>query len=840
MRPFYVDVPLVRSRSSSVAPSTNASSAATNRTASKIPVDPSAFRQAPSTSIKVSKDDARDKDKADTRGQGSSTPKVAPLSPAKVNIEQTDRARKREANTQEKDQVNRRPVVKKAKVSDPAAPKKVYCHQDHKPVDLPNMPVLRCAMIVPKRPGGTATRTCNTVYCKKCLENRYDEDVDSIVQQGKDSNWACPICRKICNCSSCRKQAPSRDASFGTAHLTIVVAAGTTAGSSADRQASTSAVPGTSKPKATSYLKGNTKQNAAPVPAVAPSSNAAPSEPKRRPPRAPPRRRAPHTLPLSSPYYPHDYLPSSESILYRLNLREFFMRFSDAMPVLDLSIFSTSVASSTRASSNRSLANEGGRRRSTTTTTGADTRNRTTVAAKTLSCLANDPLWIWSDPNDDPTVGEVQLVVLEALVELLSSEKTSTGLFDARQYDTLREVEEAIEAARGLARARKGKGANKVETDERPWTVALELLSDGEKWTNLGHKWSAELRASAERDRRAKGGRSSRDDGDEGRGGRESPTGEEADGRDRTTGEERLAICSALVDLAYSTDTIRDAIQQGTEEGQKRLVALRHEKTALRSETTDERQRLVDRKSILARKAKAKAGDGAKKYTDEISKLEQKLLDNEKEAARQAERLQHDTFVAASTSRCRFGSIGTDALSNAYYVLCPPPSRLVKSTTAFGRDAKFPLVQDPRDVDADYPISYSVVVHGQNPHKAHPASKSPVKAGSLTRQNRSPTKRSPAGIDELEWFAVRGHEDIVGLIDWIEYTTKRADYESRLAAYRLEYPDSSVVDPSKAQSSTRSEVDRLREVVEGVQVKELVEAIRQFEGFTGWQGDGKA
>ncbi|XP_045201319.2 cell division cycle-associated protein 7-like [Mercenaria mercenaria] len=40
-------------------------------------------------------------------------------------------------------------------------------------------------------------------FCGPCLRNRYGEDAKEAL---KDPNWICPPCRRICNCSFCRKR----------------------------------------------------------------------------------------------------------------------------------------------------------------------------------------------------------------------------------------------------------------------------------------------------------------------------------------------------------------------------------------------------------------------------------------------------------------------------------------------------------------------------------------------------------------------------------------------------------------------------------------------------------
>ncbi|KAK2830270.1 hypothetical protein Q5P01_018201 [Channa striata] len=40
-------------------------------------------------------------------------------------------------------------------------------------------------------------------FCGPCLKNRYGEDVRTVLL---DPEWSCPICRRMCNCSLCRKK----------------------------------------------------------------------------------------------------------------------------------------------------------------------------------------------------------------------------------------------------------------------------------------------------------------------------------------------------------------------------------------------------------------------------------------------------------------------------------------------------------------------------------------------------------------------------------------------------------------------------------------------------------
>ncbi|KAG9135828.1 hypothetical protein Leryth_002539 [Lithospermum erythrorhizon] len=46
-------------------------------------------------------------------------------------------------------------------------------------------------------------RPCKIMFCHKCLLNRYGEQAEIVAQL---SDWSCPKCREICNCSVCMKK----------------------------------------------------------------------------------------------------------------------------------------------------------------------------------------------------------------------------------------------------------------------------------------------------------------------------------------------------------------------------------------------------------------------------------------------------------------------------------------------------------------------------------------------------------------------------------------------------------------------------------------------------------
>ncbi|KAF7361936.1 zf-4CXXC-R1 domain-containing protein [Mycena venus] len=117
-------------------------------------------------------------------------------------------------------------VMKKPKlVPDPAIPagsevtanSYIYCHQCGKKrdkEDSAHCSHIEVHSVAKDRPA--KTRRCHNKYCKPCLKNRYNEDLDTIKANsatssaqsdriGESYDYKCPKCRDICNCSRCRK-----------------------------------------------------------------------------------------------------------------------------------------------------------------------------------------------------------------------------------------------------------------------------------------------------------------------------------------------------------------------------------------------------------------------------------------------------------------------------------------------------------------------------------------------------------------------------------------------------------------------------------------------------------
>ena len=178
-----------------------------------------------------------------------------------------------------------------------------------------------------------------------------------------------------------------------------------------------------------------------------------------RPPAALPP--APPTHALTSVYYPHPTLPVDDSILSRMHLREFYLRFLHLMP---------SIAPP------------------------ASGRGPTAQLARVLSSLSDDILWLWTD--HDSAAELVQLRLLGGIVELLLHERITTTAIHKLQREKLDDLQNQVHTAvAGIQRHR--------EVYDLPWRTAREVLtvvqnSRGLEWVGVGLEW--EKQAKAKRD----------------------------------------------------------------------------------------------------------------------------------------------------------------------------------------------------------------------------------------------------------------------------------------------------------------------------------------------------
>ncbi|GAA5878340.1 hypothetical protein JCM3774_001992 [Rhodotorula dairenensis] len=437
------------------------------------------------------------------------------------------------------------PAKKKRRSFAPGTPT-AWCHQDHQPHDLNEEVLLHCSnrkTIGKPKPDATEplpTKACTIKYCEKCLEKHYNVDARQMVDSGEAATWTCYVCRGECNCTSCRRKLLGETSSevqslshpgglYDKEPEVIDVAGGRSAAKAAKaRMTAALAVPpkpshsqaGDQKGEFSKKGKKRTKEpgkdnadgaagsdsslsdltdsdeeragggksrrkSSAAMKKTDSAAGSVTADGQKRvmPPRPPATMRPPPpTHALASVYYPHPTLPVDDSILSRMHLREFYLRFLHLMP---------SIAPP------------------------ATGKGPTAQLARVLSSLSDDILWLWSD--HDSAAELVQLRLLGGIVELLLRERITTSALHKLQREKLDDLQNQVHTAvAGIQRHR--------EVYDLPWRTAREVLtvvpnSRGRLWVGLGLEWEKQAKANRDAVEQAKNG---------GNGGEAAPAAEES------------------------------------------------------------------------------------------------------------------------------------------------------------------------------------------------------------------------------------------------------------------------------------------------------------------------
>ncbi|BGP16728.1 hypothetical protein JCM10213v2_004730 [Rhodosporidiobolus nylandii] len=803
------------------------------------------------------------------------------------------------------------PAKKKARKSEPKA-NTVYCHQDHQAHDVTKTTVLRCT--AEKATGKSkAPKQCTITYCARCLQNR---------KQGLESTGALKKLAQeqgLSNAAELLSVMPSARAASQKASAKL--AATFTAGGLPAAQALTKSSPTASgskkKPAAPRSKKSKKKDREAKPedghatdsslsslsdsgeddeddedePAAGPakkrkkpsapsgsvskaSSPSAPAEKKTKifPPRAPPKLASPPiSHPLSSVYYSSPHLPCTASLLARLNLREFLLRF--------LPLFPSLAPSSKRAPAGQH--------------------------ARTLSAICDDVLWLWSD-NDLAAEG-TQLAILGGLVRFLLKARAGNKLQRENLDDAKDEVEKALQSVSGKVR-------------DAPWASVTEALGSSE-WVGKGYEWREEWKAKAgivDEDGSASGAAKKEKKPDvKGKGKERAAVEDEDDGNEsdlsslssassssseseygdvdaaldagdededdevdmlgsdfdeeeyqaqkkarrgkferETPAEERLALCCGLVEMAFTrTEMIREEMAEGTKKQTADGPDLNRQKFKNRggSDLAEEKKRLI------ATKPERPPGNGTsekvKEWQEACKKVDDEIKAAEVKHKKEAWRIQHDMYLSATLHRIRFSPHGIDALGNAYYFLSPPPSALLENPTASATSG-FPLNRAAADEGRkDYPLSFCVVVHGKRPlppkEPSPPAEPADVQRAAASSAKAKPSDHKVGGpaLEEFdareqdEWWVVRGADELDSLATWLDSTHRHADFALRLGEHYTAHPPDAKTNTShktKAQIAellklrpTAQELEKLKDRMETMD-SGLGDAVRQFAQYVRW------
>ncbi|KAJ3518103.1 hypothetical protein NMY22_g13821 [Coprinellus aureogranulatus] len=112
-------------------------------------------------------------------------------------------------------QLNIQPVQRLSNACEEFPNGSIYCHQCCKKRDVEA--TIQCTVLESKhmsKANVTKQSRCVAKYCKQCMQNRYQEDLDTLKKNRRKETghvdnagyyFTCPKCRDICNCPRCRK-----------------------------------------------------------------------------------------------------------------------------------------------------------------------------------------------------------------------------------------------------------------------------------------------------------------------------------------------------------------------------------------------------------------------------------------------------------------------------------------------------------------------------------------------------------------------------------------------------------------------------------------------------------
>ncbi|GAA5935862.1 hypothetical protein JCM3775_007349 [Rhodotorula graminis] len=577
------------------------------------------------------------------------------------------------------------------------------------------------------------------------------------------------------------------------------------------------------------------------------------------PPRPPPVLPVPpRSHVLASVWASSPTLPCDESIRARLHLREWFLRFLPCLPTLDPT---PSTSSSSKSSSSRAT---------------AKAHALSPHLVRVLSALSDDVLWLWRDR--DSAAEAVQLRLLQALCELLVREKAYTGVVHKLQRENLDDLRVELRTAlAGVQRHREvfdrpwrtaqkvaegGLGAYWVEEGPKWHKEALERRrraepereGDGDSDVGSGEGEGEGGERGASEDEPAAGGAdgsdselsslASSDDEDEGG----SATSKKARGADDEVdqlasdyeepppkldkagrrmkgerdmpGEQRLSVLCALVELATSTEAVRNQMAEGVDYQYTEMIALRKKRFQQRKELPVEKARLEESKPEKppgnSISAKVKEWQEA---CDEVDAKIEELVDT---AAKNSLQLQSDFLLTMAKTRIRFTSLGRDTHGTEYYTPAPPPDELLQSS-AGSATSGFPLDRKASDDGVrDYPLSWCIIGHGRRPD-----------VGGVKREDVDDDSAAP-GADKT-WFVVRDINNLDALAEWVDLSARHADHQLRLAQFQLEHPKTKTNGVVRAPP-TAAEVAAFERAAARAD-DSLPDALRQFADAVKWRAE---
>lgn len=293
----------------------------------------------------------------------------------------------------------------------------------------------------------------------------------------------------------------------------------------------------------------------------------------------------------------------------------------------------------------------------------------------------------------------------------------------------------------------------------------------------------------------------------------------------------KVAIVSALIDLALRGHTLSEDLNQGLEREKQAKSDIFKERAKLNKKWAETRagklSNMPSKKTLLCNPVDGSAPGGStidQSTNNHVMGTSQELIDQEaarvkalseweadmnqaeEEHKSQIRKACIEQYKVEASNRLRFQSIGEDTRRNSYYILSSTPGRIYPN--------------DP--IELGYSWSYSLIIHGSEPanlseklktkkkKKTEQMDRKPERDGCIDEAHNQvlPPKSDGDGhgegghgeqVDMLEgsqralndqWMRVSDPKEIRQLALWIEYEAKLIDFKK---SYMTAKPNGSVI-----------------------------------------------
>ncbi|KAM0754921.1 hypothetical protein T439DRAFT_377326 [Meredithblackwellia eburnea MCA 4105] len=708
----------------------------------------------------------------------------------------------------------------------------IYCHQDHQPHPASTTVALTCTAVKHRQSSSSSSKpaatTCRKVYCGRCLQARYGESAEGIIETDLHKSWECPACRGICNCSVCRRKSnqPATGSlakiakSQGLESAADVLKIDPSTTSINKKASSTGPLSASSAGNSSKSARHNVSgQNGA-------SSSTATSrahEPK--PSENDTLSSADESSDLSS--LSSDEEETTTTVPARGKKAVPSVGAANGTKGKSKAKGKVTAAPAPAAGKNKRKANElvaNGKKGKGTTATSATSAPDPLpkVKSKPAPRVAPPPkaMRILLSPLIPTTAVEARLHVrdfflrFQNLMPCLSFESSGSGSH-YNSIKTARSIVSALEQPesfwsgagdvnqRGLleglvelllkdmrgcsltndaterrdwleevsAQLAATKRSANAEVAAKPWATTWEELDKMEKhvWGDLSEEWIL-MREKAD---------------------------EESEKKRRAfkwevSTERRLASICSLIDIASESNIIRKDLTDGIETERLGKFELSKQRAKLRADLNDAKAKVWASKPVEPEASPSKKAAVKAKYKDEMAKITAEVKRLEKESEVEVRRINYDSHLLSMAHRIRFIPAGTDPEGNDYYFLLPSPGSPYPTDT----------------VVENLPLSWTIVIHGRG-------------FPSLEASE----EEFPRSADD-EWLSIGDIDEMYKLVDFLEYGPKKAKYDNEIALAKAEEEKN-----AKGKGKKKQQEPEEAKLVEVVDVGELTAQLRGFADY---------